>query len=139
MHNPAAPVAELRDGLERPRQRRIGRVGRCPIRRTDRGVDECHNDTPRVHLVHGVLAEPDHRATSADDSAAAAPARPTRLTTNPTTPGTATSTTSNHTATAAAVGQSRLEKNSPHSTCPTNCAPGPPSSAGITYSPIAGI
>ena len=37
------------------------------------------------------------------------------------------------------MGQSRLEKNSFHKARPMVCAPGPPSSSGITYSPTAGM
>ena len=42
-------------------------------------------------------------------------------------------------ATALATGQARLEKNSSHSTRPIISAFGPPSSAGITNSPTAGM
>ncbi|MCY1463310.1 hypothetical protein D9M71_811860 [compost metagenome] len=42
-------------------------------------------------------------------------------------------------ATAEAVGQSRLLKNSPHSTRPIISVSGPPSISGITNSPTAGI
>ena len=50
-----------------------------------------------------------------------------------------TSTTSMAMATARRVGQSRLEKNSSQSTRPIISVSGPPSSAGITNSPIAGM
>src|SRR5271157_3505487 len=46
---------------------------------------------------------------------------PRRLITVIVRPGTTTSTISNHTATAEAVGQSRLAKNSSHNTLPINC------------------
>src|SRR5581483_6241177 len=52
--------------------------------------------------------------------------------------GVTNSNTSSTQASAAAVGQSRLVKNSFHSTRPTNCACGPPNSSGMTYSPTAG-
>ena len=50
-----------------------------------------------------------------------------------------TSTKSIAIATALATGQSRLLKNSSHSTRPIMSASGPPSSAGITNSPTAGM
>ena len=50
-----------------------------------------------------------------------------------------TSTTSITIATAEATGQSRFEKNSFHSTEPIISVFGPPSSAGITNSPTAGM
>ena len=50
-----------------------------------------------------------------------------------------TSTNSITIATALATGQSRLLKNSSHSTRPIISESGPPSSAGITNSPTAGM
>ena len=50
-----------------------------------------------------------------------------------------TSSRSTATATAEATGQSRLEKNSSHSTRPIIRVSGPPSRAGITNSPTAGM